>query len=207
MLSSTADPVEALRPRPGLGSPLCTPQRRVSTGELAQHFPAPQLLFAVVLARQTLGLLGCSWGREGGGWCGGRTQSGGRAELDRPGHTSTLWRCRRACRSLCRLSQELGLCGSPPPTHRAAQTVLGPHITTVLGTLLAQHGPLLCCTANVEIPLSFLIIIWDDSLWYHFSGFTSFLPASGPHSPSHPQVGHSLTPRSATRCPGRVSRP
>ena len=120
MLSSTADPVEALRPRLGLCSPLCTPQRRVSTGELAQHFPAPQLLFAIVLAQQTLGLLGCSWGREGRGWCGGRTQSGGLAELDHLGHTSTLWRCRRACRSLCRLSQELGLCGSPPPTHRAA---------------------------------------------------------------------------------------
>lgn len=199
MLSSTADPTEALGPRLGLCSLLCTPQRTVIAGELAQHFPAPQLLFAIVLAQQTLGLLSCSWGREGGGWCGGRAQSGGRAELDHPRHTSTLWRCRRAYRSLRRLSQELGLCGHrwvPSPNPPSSTDCSGPHITTVLGTLPAKHGRLLCCTANVKIPLSFLTIIWGDSLWYDSLGFTSFLPASGPHSPSHPQVGHSMSGQS-----------
>ena len=199
MLSSTADPVEALRPRLGLCSPLCTPQRRVSTGELAISQPHSCFLPLSWLSRPWACWAALGAGRAEGGVVAEHSQVAGLSwtTWGTPAHFGVAGGHVGACVDSPRSWGCVGPLPQPTEQHR----LFWGHTSTVLGTLLAQLGPLLCCTANVEIPLSFLTIIWGDGLWCDFSGFTSFLPASGPHSPSHPQGSHSLTPRSATRSP------
>lgn len=154
-------------------------------------FPAPQLLCRV-LAQQTLGLLSLLLGP--GGWrsgVGGEAQSGGRAELDHPRASSTLWRCRRAAEACVDSPRSWGCAatgGSPPPTHRAAQTVSEPHISPSWAPCLPKHGRLLCCTANVKNPPFLLTILWGDSLWYD-SAWVHMFCCLWSHSPSTPKFG------------------